>query len=91
MTGLATWGGLEVRVVGGLTGFTGHSISARFRSRETTPVCMINDPGLRTVVGTGIPMSDSARVEGVKVVDVSVTLSFSCKAGTLFSGLSTIC
>lgn len=91
VTGLATWGALGVRVVGGLTSSIGRSMggasSAGIRLRGMTPrECMINDPGLRTVVGIDIPMSNGVRV-GLKVVRAFGTLRFSCKGGECSSAI----
>ena len=51
----------------------------------TWGVCMMNDPGLRTVVGIDMPMSDSDGVEGLRIVGAFGTLQFTCKSGTLRS------
>jgi hypothetical protein len=40
----------------------------------TWGVCMMYDPGLRTVVGIDMPMSDSDGVEGLRIVGAFGTL-----------------
>jgi len=92
VTGLATWGGFEILAVKDCNGRSVGGIWAGTSSRGMIScVCMMNDPDLRTVVGIDMPMSDSVWLEGLKVVSAFGTLSFSCKDGTLCSGLLTIC
>jgi hypothetical protein len=51
---------------------------------------MMNEPGLRTVVGIDMPMSDSDGVEAIVGASGTSSLVFTCEGSTICLGVSTV-